>query len=80
MLYELFVSLVGVVDRMEESFGISDVNRYRNAEAAALLPDRIQPGIIHGNQLACLVLDAQAKIFQNLQASGSSSDAFIRGS
>src|SRR5258708_20332388 len=78
MLCEFFVSFIRVVDRMKERFGISDVNRYRNAESATLLPDRIQTGIIYCNQLACLVLHAQAKIFQYFQAAGSPRDGVIK--
>src|SRR5258708_23978246 len=78
MLCEFFVSFIRVVDRMKERFGISDVNRYRNAESATLLPDRIQPRIIYGNQLPCLVLHAQAKIFQYLQPAGSPRDSVIK--
>lgn len=59
MLDELFVALVVAVDGMEERFGIGDVDGDWDAEAAAFFPDGIEARIVHGDELAGFVADAE---------------------
>ena len=68
MADQFLVPLVGVVRRMKKCFGIAGVNGNGNADTAAFLPDGIQSGIIHRDELAALVPHAQAEVFQHFQS------------
>ena len=65
---QFLVTLVGIVGRMKKRFRIAGVNGNGNAETAAFLPDWIQPGIVHRDELAALVPHAQAEVFQHFQS------------
>jgi hypothetical protein len=69
VMLEFFVPFVGVVHGMEKSLGVAHMDRHRDAELAAFLPRRVEPGIVHPNQFAGLITYAQAEVFQDFQSS-----------
>src|SRR5579862_3390141 len=77
VLHELFISLVVGVDGMKESLGISGVNRNRDAKACALVEDGIKTRIVRGNELASLVTNTEAEIFQDFQAASATGDGIV---
>src|SRR5215831_17350614 len=70
MLNEFLVPFVGRIDGQEESFGVSGVNEDRDLEAAAFFPHRIKAGIIDGDELAGLVANTEAEVFEEFQSTG----------
>src|SRR5579883_3120935 len=46
MLDEFLIPFVGRIDRVKKSFRVPGMNKHGNPQAAAFLPDRIQPRVI----------------------------------
>ena len=69
---ELLVAFVEAIDRQEERFRIADVYRHRQAEPAARLPHRIEPGVVHAHQLAgrSAVAQVESERLEDLHAHG----------
>src|ERR1700733_1999930 len=78
MVDQLFITLVGRIDGQEESFGIAGVNEDGNAQASAFFPHGIQTRIVDREQFAILVANAQAEIFEQLQAASSARDRIAK--
>src|SRR5262249_12387856 len=67
MLDQLLIPFILSIDWMEKSFRISRMNGNRNAQPPALIPNWVKLRIVDGQQLAGILVNSQAKIFQNLQ-------------
>src|SRR5215472_14312835 len=67
IFYQLLVTFIVPIYRIEEGFRIRDMNGYRDAQTAAFLPNGIESRIIHGDQLARLVVYLETEISQDFQ-------------
>src|SRR5712692_723138 len=65
IVHKFFITFVAIVRRPEKSLGIARMNGHRNTQLAALLPNRVEPRVVHRNQLAGLVFHAEAKILEH---------------
>jgi hypothetical protein len=58
---QLLPTLVGLVHRVEEGHRVADVDHHREAELARRLPDGVEAGIVHLDELVVVVADGQAQ-------------------
>lgn len=68
ILHQLFVAFVVFVGWCKERLRIGHMDGNRDAKAATLFPDGIDPRIIDGHQLSRFIFYAQPQVLQNFQS------------
>ena len=63
MLGQLFVAFVFSVGGMKERLGVAGVNGNGNVQSSGFLPDGVEAGVVHGDELARFVAHAEAEVF-----------------
>src|SRR5262249_40675343 len=75
---QLVPALVEAVERPEERRRVGDVNDHGTVVFGAHLPDRVEPRVIDGHQLAVLVAVAEAERFVELESLGPSLETLLQ--
>src|SRR5437899_11682406 len=78
IVHQLFISFVVLIGGQKKSLWVACMDGHWNAQFATLLPNGIETRIVHGEQFAGLVLDAEAQVFEHFQPARATAHGIVQ--